>query len=165
MPVVTLRPCNTYGPRQFARAVIPTIITQIANGQRKIKLGAAHTTRDFNFVADTVNGFIKALESDAGVGEVINVGSNFEISIGDTAQAIADVMGTDIEIITDNQRLRPGKSEVERLWADSTKAQKLLRWQPEYGGLEGFKRGLQETADWFAHSGNLATYKSDRYNL
>jgi len=164
-PVVTLRPFNTYGPRQSARAVIPTVITQIANGQRKIKLGAVHPTRDFNYVADTVNGFIKALETDAGVGEVINLGSNFEISIGDTAQAIADVMGVDIEIITDSQRLRPDKSEVERLWADNNKAKKLLGWQPAYGGLEGFKRGLQETADWFASSGNLAVYKSDRYNL
>jgi NAD dependent epimerase/dehydratase len=164
-PVVTLRPFNTYGPRQSARAVIPTIITQIANGKRQIKLGAVHPTRDFNYVADTVNGFIQALQSDAGVGEVINLGSNFEISIGNTAQAIADVMETEIEIIADDQRLRPDKSEVERLWADNTKAKKLLGWQPEYGGLEGFKRGLQETANWFRSSGNLSGYKSDRYNV
>jgi len=164
-PVVTLRPFNTYGPRQSARAVIPTIITQIANGERKIKLGAVHPTRDFNYVADTVNGFLKALETDAGVGEVINLGSNFEISIGDTAKAIAEVMGADIEILTDDQRLRPEKSEVERLWADNNKAKNLLDWQPIFGGLEGFKCGLKETADWFTNSGNLASYKSDRYNL
>jgi len=164
-PVVTLRPFNTYGPRQSARAVIPTIITQIANGQRKIKLGSVHPTRDFNYVADTVNGFIKALETDAGVGEVINLGSNFEISIGDTAQFIAEVMGVEIEIITDNQRLRPDKSEVERLWAENTKAKKLLGWKPQYGGIDGFKRGLLETAHWFTSSGNLSDYKSDRYNL
>ena len=164
-PVITLRPFNTYGPRQSARAVIPTIITQIANGQRQIKLGAVRPTRDFNFVADTVNGFIKALESDAAVGEVINLGSNFEISIGDTAQAIANVMGADIEILTDDQRLRPEKSEVERLWADNNKSKELLGWQPAYGGLDGFKRGLKETVDWFTNSGNLAAYKSDRYNL
>ena len=164
-PVVTLRPFNTYGPRQSARAVIPTIIIQIANGLRKINLGAVHPTRDFNNVADTVNGFVKALETDVGVGEVINLGSNFEISIHDTAQAIADVMGTNIEIITDNQRLRPDKSEVERLFADNSKAKKLLDWQPAYGGLEGFKRGLQETVDWFTTSGHLVAYKSDRYNL
>jgi len=164
-PIVTLRPFNTYGPRQSARAVIPTIITQIANGQRQIKLGAVDPTRDFNFVADTVNGFVQALESDKGIGEVINLGSNYEISIGDTAKAIAEVMDTDIEILTDDQRLRPEKSEVERLWADNKKAKELLGWQPEYSGLEGFKRGLQETADWFTHSGNLAAYKSDRYNL
>jgi NAD dependent epimerase/dehydratase len=164
-PVVTLRPFNTYGPRQSARAVIPTIITQIANGQRQIKLGAVHPTRDFNYVSDTVNGFIKALEADAGVGEVINLGSNFEISIGDTAQAIADVMETEVEIITDDQRLRPDKSEVERLWADINRAKELLGWQPAYGGLDGFKRGLKETVSWFTYSGNLAAYKSDRYNL
>jgi len=164
-PVVTLRPFNTYGPRQSARAVIPTIITQIANGQRKIKLGSVHPTRDFNYVADTVNGFIKALETDAGVGEVINLGSIFEISIGDTAQFIAEVMGVEIEIITDNQRLRPDKSEVERLWAENTKAKKLLGWKPQYGGIDGFKRGLLETAHWFTSSGNLSDYKSDRYNL
>lgn len=164
-PVVTLRPFNTYGPRQSARAVIPTIITQIANDQRQIKLGAVHPTRDFNYVADTVNGYLKALETDAGVGEVINLGSNFEISIGDTARAISDVMGTEIEIITDNERLRPDKSEVERLWADNNKAKKLLGWKPMYGGLEGLKRGLEETANWFASSGNLAAYKADEYNL
>jgi dTDP-glucose 4,6-dehydratase len=93
------------------------------------------------------------------------LGSNFEISIGDTARAIASVMGVDIEIITDDQRRRPDKSEVERLWAENTKAKSLLDWQPEYGGLEGFRLGLSETANWFASPGNLAGYKSDRYNL
>ncbi|SEK59330.1 NAD-dependent 4,6-dehydratase LegB [Ectothiorhodospira marina] len=164
-PVVTLRPFNTYGPRQSARAVIPTIITQIASGQRRLKLGAVHPTRDFNFVADTVQGFIKALESDAGVGEVINVGSNFEISIGDTVQAIAEVMNAEIEIETDEQRLRPDKSEVERLWADNTRARDLLGWTPAYGGLDGFRRGLAETAEWFTDPANLARYKADQYNL
>jgi dTDP-glucose 4,6-dehydratase len=165
IPIVTLRPFNTYGPRQSARAVIPTIITQIASGQRKIKLGAVHPTRDFNYVADTVNGFVKALESDAGVGEVINLGSNFEVSIGETAQAIAVLMGAEIEIILDDERLRPNKSEVERLWADNTRARNLLGWVPEYSGLEGFKRGLQETANWFTSFENLSIYKSDRYNV
>lgn len=164
-PVVTLRPFNTYGPRQSARAVIPTIITQIASGQRRIKLGAVHPTRDFNFVADTVQGFIKALESDAGVGEVINIGSNFEISIGDTARAIAQTMNTEIVIQTDDQRLRPSKSEVERLWADNSRARDLLGWSPAYGGLDGFLRGLAETAEWFANPTNLARYKADQYNL
>jgi dTDP-glucose 4,6-dehydratase len=164
-PVVTLRPFNTYGPRQSARAVIPTIITQIANGQRQIRLGAVLPTRDFNFVSDTVSGFIRALESDSGIGEVINVGSNFEISIGDTARTIAEVMNTEIEILTEEQRLRPGKSEVERLWADNKKAQELLGWKPAYVGLEGFRRGLSETAAWFTDPVNLAGYKADRYNL
>lgn len=164
-PVVTLRPFNTYGPRQSARAVIPTIITQIANGQRQIRLGAVHPTRDFNYVTDTVNGFISALESDSGIGEIINVGSNFEISIGDTARTIAEVMNTEIEILTDEQRLRPDKSEVERLWADNNKAHELLGWKPAYGGLEGFRRGLHETVTWFTDLDNLGEYKADRYNL
>ena len=164
-PIVTLRPFNTYGPRQSARAVIPTIITQISRGQNLIKLGAVHPTRDFSYVHDTVLGFIRAVETDAGVGEVINLGSNFEISIGDTAKAIADIMGVQIEIITENQRLRPENSEVERLWADNSKAQKLLGWQPQYGGLDGFKRGLHETIDWFTTANNLSSYKWERYNL
>lgn len=164
-PVATLRPFNTYGPRQSARAVIPTIITQIANGKRQIKLGAVHPTRDFNYVVDTVAGFIAALNSDEGIGQVINIGSNFEISIGDTARAIAEVMGTEIEIISDDQRRRPEKSEVERLWADNAKARKLLGWQPEYGSLSGFKRGLAETVDWFSEPAHLSRYKSEIYNI
>lgn len=164
-PVVTLRPFNTFGPRQSARAVIPTIITQIANGKREIQLGSLHPTRDFNYVTDIVNGFIQALRSDKGIGEVINLGSNYEISIGETAKVIAEEMGADIKILSDDQRLRPEKSEVERLWADNKKAKKLLGWQPVYGGLDGFKRGLKETTDWFTSSGNLLAYKSDRYNF
>ena len=165
LPVVIARPFNTYGPRQSARAVIPTIITQIANGKRQIKLGAVSPTRDFNFVQDTVNGFIAAMNSDKGSGEVVNFGSNFEISIGETVQMIADVMKADIEIITDENRLRPENSEVERLWADNTKAKELFGWQPTYAGCEGFKRGLAETAEWFLNPLNLARYKSDIYNL
>ncbi|MDG2989567.1 NAD-dependent 4,6-dehydratase LegB [Candidatus Synechococcus calcipolaris G9] len=163
LPVIILRPFNTYGPRQSARAVIPTIISQIAKGQRQIKLGAVSPTRDFNYVKDTVAGFIAALNADQGMGEVINIGSNFEISIGDTAHLIAEVMDTEIEIITDEERLRPEKSEVNRLWADNRKAQALLGWQPQYGGRDGFRRGLQETADWFTNPENLAAYQSDRY--
>lgn len=164
-PVVLLRPFNTYGPRQSARAVIPTVITQIAQGARRIKLGAVHPTRDFNFVADTVAGFIAALKTDRGVGEVINLGSNFEVSIGDTARLIAETMAAEIEIVTDEQRLRPEKSEVERLWASNAKARALLGWQPRYGGLDGFRRGLAETVAWFAEPGNLRAYKADIYNL
>ncbi len=165
LPVVIVRPFNTYGPRQSARAVIPTIITQIASGQRQIKLGAVSPTRDFNYVQDTVNGFIAALDSENGVGEAINFGSNFEISIGDTAQLIAEIMDVEIEIITDEVRFRPSCSEVERLWADNSKAKLLFGWQPAYAGREGFKRGLRETADWFEDSVNLADYKIDRYNI
>ncbi|WP_019123261.1 NAD-dependent 4,6-dehydratase LegB [Brevibacillus massiliensis] len=164
-PVAIIRPFNTYGPRQSARAIIPTVITQIASGQRKIRLGALHPTRDFNYVKDTVNGFIAVAESDASVGEVINIGSNYEISIGETVQLIADVMGKEIEIETDAQRLRPEKSEVERLWADNTKAKTLLNWEPIFAGREGLKRGLQETVEWFSSPENLRKYKSDVYNI
>lgn len=164
-PVSVIRPFNTYGPRQSARAVIPTIITQIANGQRQLKLGAIHPTRDFNFVADTVAGFIAALNTDACIGQIINLGSNYEISIGDTAKTIAEVMNADIEIIEDEQRLRPKKSEVERLWASNKKAKDLLGWAPEYGDLHGLKRGLKETVAWFIKPSHLANYKADIYNL
>ena len=165
LPVTIARPFNTYGPRQSARAVIPTIITQIANGKKQIKLGAVSPTRDFNFVHDTVAGFIAAMKSDKGIGEVVNFGSNFEISIGDTAQLIAEAMNCKIEIITDEARLRPENSEVERLWADNSKAKSLFGWQPNYGGRDGFKRGIAETAQWFAHPENLRIYKADIYNL
>jgi len=164
-PVTIVRPFNTYGPRQSARAVIPTIIIQIANGMRRIKLGAVHPTRDFSFVTDTVAGFIAALNSERSIGEAVNLGSNFEISIGDTARCIAEVMRAEIEIVTDAERVRPAKSEVERLLASNTKARKLLDWEPRYGGLEGFRRGLAETVAWFGQPANLASYKSDLYNL
>jgi dTDP-glucose 4,6-dehydratase len=164
-PVSIIRPFNTYGPRQSARAVIPTIITQIARGERTLKLGAIHPTRDFNYVADTVEGFIAVAESEKSIGEVINIGSNYEISIGDTVRMIAEVMGAEVEIETDDVRLRPEKSEVERLWADNSKAAGLLGWKPKYAGLDGLKRGLSETADWFKNPANLRNYKSDIYNI
>lgn len=164
-PVTLVRPFNTYGPRQSARAVIPTIITQIANGKREIKLGAVHPTRDFSYVADTVAGFIAALTSEKGVGEVVNLGSNFEISIGDTARLIAEAMGKEIDIVTDHARLRPENSEVERLWADNSKAKQFFGWQPAYGGRDGFKRGLVETIEWFRDPSHLKSYKADTYNI
>jgi NAD dependent epimerase/dehydratase len=164
-PVTVVRPFNTYGPRQSARAVIPTVITQLASGKRTLKLGAVHPTRDFNFVSDTVSGFIAALTSDRGAGEVINIGSNFEVSIGDTARTIAEVMGVDIQIETDDQRLRPQKSEVERLWASNAKAKELLGWEPRYAGLDGLRRGLAETVAWFREPANLGRYKADIYNI
>jgi NAD dependent epimerase/dehydratase len=164
-PVTIVRPFNTYGPRQSARAVIPTIISQIANGARRIKLGALSPTRDFNYVSDTVAGFVAALNSARAVGEVINLGGSVEISIGDTARTIADLMGVDIEIITDEQRLRPESSEVERLWADNCKARDLLGWQPQYCGLDGLRRGLMSTVEWLSQPEILASYRSDIYNL
>jgi len=164
-PVSIVRPFNTYGPRQSARAVIPTVITQIASGSRKIKLGAMHPTRDFNYVKDTVNGFIAIAESDKTVGEVINIGSNYEVSIGDTVKLIAELMNKEIDIDTDTKRIRPENSEVERLWAENAKAKKLTGWEPTYGQREGFKRGLQETIAWFRNPENLKQYKSGEYNI
>lgn len=165
LPVVVIRPFNTYGPRQSARAVIPTIITQIASGQRIIRLGAIQPTRDFNYIWDTVQGFIAVAASDSAVGEVINIGSNHEISIGDLALTIANLMEVPIEIQSEAERLRPAGSEVERLRADNTRAWQLLGWKPQYVGDEGLCRGLQITIDWFSQAGNLARYKSGVYNL
>jgi NAD dependent epimerase/dehydratase len=164
-PVSIVRPFNTYGPRQSARGVIPTVITQIASGARKIKLGSLHPTRDFNYVKDTVNGFIAVAESDQTIGEVINIGSNYEISIGETVKIIAEIMQVNLEIESDAQRIRPENSEVERLWADNAKAYKLTGWAPAYGGVAGLKRGLQETVAWFTNTEHLRQYKPGEYNI
>jgi dTDP-glucose 4,6-dehydratase len=165
LPLVIVRPFNTYGPRQSARAVIPTVISQIANGAKQIQLGALSPTRDFNYVQDTVSGFIAALHCEHADGEVINLGSNFEISIGDTVKLIADIMQADVEVAQDAQRLRPDNSEVERLWADNQKAKALLQWSPEFGGVDGLRRGLTETIAWFSQPQNLSAYKSTIYNV
>lgn len=164
-PVAIIRPFNTYGPRQSARAVIPTVITQIANNEPKIKLGSLTPTRDFNYIKDTVSGFMAVLENDASIGEVINIGSNYEISIGNTVRLIAEIMGKRIDIDTDEQRIRPENSEVERLWAENKKARELLNWNPSYGSLEGLKRGLSETIEWFTKQENLKQYKTNIYNI
>ena len=164
-PVTTIRPFNTYGPRQSARAVIPTIITQIAAGARQLKLGALHPTRDFNYVRDTVRGFLALAECDAAVGQVVNIGSNYEVTIGETAALIAELMGREVEFVSDEQRIRPAGSEVERLWAANAKARELAGWTPEYPGVEGLKRGLAETIDWFTQPDNLRRYKAGVYNI
>ena len=165
LPVVILRPFNTYGPRQSARAVIPTVITQIASGAKEIQLGALNPTRDFSYVKDTVRGFVAAVGSNKGIGEVVNLGSGFEISIGDTAKLIADLMDKYVAISLDNERLRPKESEVERLFASNLKAKDLFGWEPRYSGLEGFKTGLKETIEWFTKPENLNFYKSNIYNI
>jgi len=165
LPVAVLRPFNTYGPRQSARAVIPTIIGQIASGQRRIKLGALHPTRDFTYVGDTARGFILAAECAATVGRVTNIGSGFEISIGDAVALIAEVMNAEIEIIADNERMRPSASEVERLFAGIDVAKDLFGWNPEHSGREGFTEGLRKTVDWFRDPSNLASYKTSLYNI
>jgi len=162
-PITVLRPFNTYGPRQSARAVIPTIISQIASGLREINLGALSPTRDFNFVADTCAAFLAVADSDAALGQVINAASNFEISIGATAALIAEVMNVELTIRTDEQRLRPEGSEVNRLFGDNSRLRKLTGWQPAYGGLEGFRHGLTLTAEWFSDPANLARYRPGSY--
>lgn len=164
-PVAVLRPFNTYGPRQSARAVIPTIISQIAAGARQIKLGSLTPTRDFTFVRDTARGFIQAMQCDAAVGRVTNIGAGFEISIGDTVSAIAEAMGAEVEVVQDESRMRPEASEVERLFAGTEQAQELFGWNPAFGGRDGFLRGLAETAEWFQDPANLTAYKTDRYNI
>jgi dTDP-glucose 4,6-dehydratase len=163
--VTIARPFNTYGPRQSARAVIPTIITQIASRARQIRIGAITPTRDFNYIDDTVSGFISLAESDHTVGEVVNLGSNFEISIRDTALEISELMNTQIDIETQNQRNRPEKSEVQRLCADNKRAAELSGWRPEYSGRTGFRRGLKKTIEWFVNPENLEMYKADIYNV
>jgi len=162
-PITVLRPFNTYGPRQSARAVIPTIISQIASGLREIKLGALLPTRDFNFVADTCAAFLAVANSDTALGQVINAASNFEISIGATAALIAEVMNVELTIRTDEQRLRPEGSEVNRLFGDNSRLRALTGWQPAYGGLDGFRRGLALTAEWFSYPANLARYRPGSY--
>ena len=164
-PVTIMRPFNTYGPRQSARAVIPTVITQLAVGDGPIRLGSVHPTRDFSYVNDTANGFISAIGIERTFGEVINLGSGFEVSIETTVQMIKEIMGVTTDVQTHEDRVRPPLSEVDRLWADTSKAKELLGWQPSYGGLDGFRRGLEETIAWFSEPENRVRYKSEVYNV
>ncbi|HKA42738.1 MAG TPA: NAD-dependent 4,6-dehydratase LegB [Burkholderiales bacterium] len=164
-PVTVLRPFNTFGPRQSTRAVIPTIITQIASKAKRVKLGSLHPTRDFCFVKDTVRAYVAAINSDQAVGEVINVATGHEISVGDTARLIARLMSADIEIVAEARRVRPDASEVERLCGDNAKAKRLLGWAPEFGGPGGLRKGIEETIAWFENAANLARYKPGTYTL
>lgn len=157
-PVATVRPFNTYGPRQSLRAVLPTIMLQALSGTPSLSLGALTPTRDFNFVADTVSGMIAVLDSDRAVGETINIGSGFEISVGDTVKLIGEITGRNLEVTTEDSRLRPQNSEVERLCCDHAKAKRLLGWQPERQGLDGLKAGLTRSLEWFARPENRAHY-------
>jgi len=165
LPVTVIRPFNTYGPRQSTRAVIPTVISQIAAGSEEIKLGATSPTRDFNYIDDTVSGFVASFNNPSVVGEVINIGSNFEISINDVVLMIADLMGVKIKIISEASRLRPPKSEVERLLANNTKAKELLLWSPVYDGDTGLRSGLKKTVDWFTEPNNMNLYQLDGYTI
>jgi NAD dependent epimerase/dehydratase len=161
LPVTIARPFNTYGPRQSARAVIPTIITQIANGAREIKLGDVSPTRDFNFVEDTCRGFVALAESDDTIGEIVNIGSNTEISIEDTLNLIKEIMKSDVKFILDKQRIRPNKSEVFRLWCDNTKIEKITGFRPK----TNIREGLKKTIEWLLIPNNLNSYKSEIYNV
>lgn len=161
LPLTIARPFNTYGPRQSARAVIPTIISQIAAGKKQIQLGDVTPTRDFNYVEDTCRGFIALAESDKTIGETVNIGSNFEISVGDTLNLIKAIMASDVEFLVDEQRLRPEKSEVNRLWCDNSKIRALTGFNPEVSVEEGLRR----TVDWFCRPENLKKYKTDIYNV
>ena len=165
LPVTVLRPFNTYGPRQSARAVIPTIISQISKGARQIELGSLEPTRDFTFVRDTAKGFMQAAACDKALGQAVNIGSGFEISIEETAELICKVMNADVEIRQDPRRLRPPKSEVERLFAGVDLAKELFGWNAEYAGRDGFIRGLAETAQWFQDPKNLNRYRPDTYSI
>lgn len=158
LPISILRPFNTFGPRQSPRAVIPTIIGQVLGGGR-ISLGATSPTRDFTFVKDTVRGFVRIAEEEGAVGEVVNLGTGQEVSVGDLAMQIATLIGQETEIIADEQRLRPGSSEVQRLCCNSTKAHRLLRWRPQYS----LEEGLRHTIDWVKESGDLE--ESRRYHI
>ncbi len=161
LPLCIARPFNTYGPRQSARAVIPTIITQIANGKKQIELGDVTPTRDFNYVKDTCRGFIELAKSENSIGQIVNIGSNYEISVGDTLNLIKKIMNSDVEFVTDEQRIRPEKSEVNRLWCDNTKINELCGFKPEYS----IEKGLTETIEWFKNPENLKKYKADIYNV
>jgi dTDP-glucose 4,6-dehydratase len=160
LPVQIIRPFNTYGPRQSSRAVIPTIISQVASGVKNLKLGAISPTRDFTYVEDTANGFIAAIRSNNAIGEIVNLGSNFEVSISEVVELIAKQFGIDIEILEDAERFRPIKSEVNRLWSDNSKALTLLGWAPRYQGKLGFESGLKKTISLFMDKENLKLYPS-----
>ena len=161
LPVILGRPFNTYGPRQSARAIIPTIISQIAAGKKEIMLGDLTPTRDFNYVKDTCRGFIELARCDAAVGQEVNISSNYEISMRDTLETIARIMKSDVRFTEDPARLRPKNSEVFRLWGDNSKIRSLTGFAPEYD----IERGLEETIRWFVDPANLAKYKTDIYNV
>jgi NAD dependent epimerase/dehydratase len=161
LPLAIARPFNTFGPRQSARAVIPTIISQIASGIKEIKLGDVSPTRDFNYVLDTCAGMIAIAESEKTIGKTINIGSNHEISIGDTFELIKKLMKSDVRFIKDDMRLRPEKSEVHRLWCDNSLIKEMTGFAPQYN----LEKGLTETVEWFLNKDNLRYYKPGIYNV
>lgn len=161
LPLTTVRPFNTFGPRQSARAVIPTIITQILAGEKKIKIGDLTPTRDFNYVLDTCRGFIAAAQSTETIGKTVNVGSGREVSIGDTLNLIKKLLKSDVEFVQEEQRIRPAKSEVFRLLCDNSKIKALTGFTPKYS----LEEGLESTVKWFSNPENLKKYKTGIYNV
>jgi NAD dependent epimerase/dehydratase len=161
LPLTIARPFNTYGPRQSARAVIPTIISQIAAGEKQIKLGDVTPTRDFSYVEDTCRGFLALAECEAAIGKAVNIGSSFEISVGDSLELIKELMSSDVEFVTDEDRIRPGSSEVFRLWADTTLMTELTGFKPQVC----LRAGLSKTIEWFSNPDNLSKYKPEKYNV
>lgn len=165
LPVVVLRPFNTFGPRQSQRAAIPAIINQILDGKDEIKLGNINTSRDFTFVSDTVNGYIKLINNKKSIGEVINLGTGISFTIKETVEEISRLMNKNIKIVLDKTRLRPKKSEVDLLLSNNNKAKKILNWKPNYYGKKGFINGLKETIEWFKIPENFKHYKQKDYNI
>jgi dTDP-glucose 4,6-dehydratase len=164
-PVSIIRPFNTYGPRQSNRAIIPTVITQILNGKKEVNVGNISPTRDFSYIDDTVDGFIATLQTSKIVGEIINLGAGFEISIKETIDIIIKIIGKEVKIIHENKRIRAEKSEVNRLFSNNTLAKNILNWEPIYGDKKGFTKGLEKTINWFSDSNNSSKYKHDIYNI
>lgn len=161
LPLTIARPFNTYGPRQSARAVIPSIITQIAAGMKEINIGDVTPTRDFTYVEDTCRGLIALAECDKAIGEVVNIGSNFEMPVREVFNIIMEIMNRDVTLVTEKARIRPEKSEVCRLWCDNTKMKRLTGFEPSYS----LREGLERTVSWFGNPANLAKYKTDIYNV
>jgi NAD dependent epimerase/dehydratase len=161
LPVMVARPFNTYGPRQSARAVIPTIVSQILAGASQIRLGSLHPTRDFTFVTDTCRGLAALAECDAAIGQTVNIGSNFEISIGAIAELIQEIIGTRVAVAADSDRIRPEGSEVDRLWCDNSMLRSLTGFLPQID----MRNGLERTVEWFRKSGSLSRYKTAIYNV
>ena len=164
-PISIIRPFNTYGPRQSARAVIPTIISQIISGKREISLGKITPTRDFNYVLDTCDAFKAIAFSDKTIGKIINSASNFEISIEETVFLIAKLMNNEIQIKSEENRLRPANSEVNRLYGDNTLLKELTDWEPKFAGIDGFKKGLNLTIEWFSKRENISLYRPNNYSV
>lgn len=160
LPLTICRPFNTYGPRQSMRAIIPTIMVQLIQNEKELSLGSLSPTRDLNFIDDTVAGFIAFLNCEKNIGKTINIGNNFEISMKDVVENIIKISGKEVKVIEDKSRLRPKNSEVKRLWADNTKAKEILNWSPKFAGLEGLKKGLKKTYNWFSENQNIKKYKN-----